>query len=198
MDEMVTSFVETQQLQPFIWLRYIDGIFFIWTHVEEWWLIFFLRDLNEFHTSLKCTYETSQNSVTFLDLNVSLKDGVVFTDLHIKPIDDHQFQHYKLSHPSHIKNTIPYSQTLRISRLSSSKNDFNAHISNVKDWFLSRDYPQKVVSEQISKVVFGKQPTRKDTSEQVVSYFATYHSKIKNFSKLMKKLQLLLYGDSKV
>ena len=91
MDEMVTSFVETQQLQPFNWLRYIDGIFFIWTHVEEWWLIFFLRDLNEFHTSLKCTYETSQNSVTFLDLNVSLKDGVVFTDLHIKPIDDHQF-----------------------------------------------------------------------------------------------------------
>ena len=46
-------------------------------------------------------YETSQNSVNFLDLNVSLKDGGVFTDLDIKPADGHHFLHYKSSHPSH-------------------------------------------------------------------------------------------------
>ena len=33
-----------------------------------------------------------------------------------------------------------------------------------------RDYHQKHVSEQIDKVVFGKQPTRKDTSEQGVRF----------------------------
>ena len=35
MDEMETSFLKTQQLQPFIWLRYIDDIFFIWALGED-------------------------------------------------------------------------------------------------------------------------------------------------------------------
>ena len=117
-DEMETSFLKIQQLQPFIWLRYIDDIFFIWTHGEEQ-LNLFLKDYSEFHPNLKFTYETSQNSVDFLDLNVSLKDGAIFTDLHIKATDGYQFLHYKSSHLSHIKNSIHYSQTLRISRLCS-------------------------------------------------------------------------------
>ena len=45
MDEMETSLLKTQQLQSFIWLRYIDDIFFIKTHGEEQ-LNLFLRDLN--------------------------------------------------------------------------------------------------------------------------------------------------------
>ena len=57
MGEMETSFLKTQQLQPFIWLRYIYDIFFIWTHGEEQ-LKLFLKDLNEFHPNLKFTYET--------------------------------------------------------------------------------------------------------------------------------------------
>ena len=151
MDEMETSFLKTQQLQPFIWLRYIDDTFFISKQGKEQ-LNLFLEDLNAFHPNLKFTYETSLNTVDFLDLKVSLKGGGIFTDLHNKPTDSHQFLHYKSSHPSHIKNSITYSQALRISRLCSSQNDFNAHISNLKDWFMARDYPQRVVSEQINKV----------------------------------------------
>ena len=87
---------------------------------------------------------------------------------------------------------------MRISRLCSSQNDFNAHTSNLKDWFLARDYPQKVVSEQIDKVVFGKQPTHKDTSEQGVSLVPTCHPKPKDLDNLIKDLQLFLYSDSEV
>ena len=83
MDKIEISFLKTQQLQPFILLRYIDDMFFIWTHGEEQHNLI-LKDLNEFHPKLKFTYQTSQNSVDFLDLNVSLKGGVIFTD-HIKP-----------------------------------------------------------------------------------------------------------------
>ena len=135
---------------------------------------------------MKLTFQTSQKSVDLLDLHVSLKDGRIFTDLHVKPTDGRQFLHYKSFHPSHIKNSIPLSQALRISRLCSSQNDFNAHISNLKDWFLARDYPQKVVNEKIEKVIFGKQPTRKDTSEQGVPFVATYLPKRKDLDKLIK------------
>ena len=194
MDEMETNFLKTQQLQPF---RFIDDIFFMWTHGKEQ-LNLFLKDLNEFHPNLKFTYETSQNSVDFLDLNVSLKDDAIFTDLHIKPTDGHQFLHYKSSHPRVIKNSIPFSQALRIRRLCSSQNDLHSHISNLKGWLLARDYPQKVVSEQTDKVVFGEQPSRKDTSEQDVPFVATYHPKLRDLDKLIKNLQLSLCSDSEV
>ena len=87
---------------------------------------------------------------------------------------------------------------MRISRLCSSQKDFSAHISNLKDWFLARDYPEKVVSEQIERVVFGKQPFRKGTSEQDVPIVATYHPKLKDLGKLIKNLQLFLYSDNEV
>ena len=41
-------FKKIQQLQPFIWLRYIDDILFIWTDVVNQ-LKLFLEDLNEFN-----------------------------------------------------------------------------------------------------------------------------------------------------
>ena len=150
MDEMETSFLKTQQLQLFIWLRYIDDIFFIWTHGEEQ-LDLFLKDLNEFHPNLKFTYQTSQNTVDFLDLHVNLKDGAAFTDLHIKPTNDHQFLHYKSCHPNHIKNSIVFSHAMRLSRLCSSQNDFNAHISNLKDWFLARITLRKLLVNKSTK-----------------------------------------------
>ena len=69
-------------------------IYFTRTHGEGQFKLF-LRDLNECHLNLKFMCEPSQNSVTFLDFNLSLKDGAIFTDLHIKSTDGHQFLHYE-------------------------------------------------------------------------------------------------------
>ena len=31
-DKIETAFLETQESQPLVWFRCIDGIFFMWTH----------------------------------------------------------------------------------------------------------------------------------------------------------------------
>ena len=82
--------------------------FFIWTHVTEE-LDFFLNELNKSPLNISFTYEISKEMVNFLDLNVSIKNGAISTDLYIKPTDGHQYLHYKSSHPELIKNSIPYS-----------------------------------------------------------------------------------------
>ena len=41
MDKFETSFLETQKLQPLLRFRYIDHIFFVWTHGGEKRNIFF-------------------------------------------------------------------------------------------------------------------------------------------------------------
>ena len=41
MGKFETGILETQQLQPLVWFRCMDDIFFIWTHGEEKLKIFF-------------------------------------------------------------------------------------------------------------------------------------------------------------
>ena len=197
MDEVETEFLKSQELQPFLWLLYIDDIFFKWTPGTQK-LDSFLNELNKFHPNLSFTYETSKERVNFLDLNVSIRNGTVSTDLYIKPTDGHQYLHYKSSHPEHIKNSIPYSQALRLSRICSSEKDFKGHVDRMKVWFLARDYPENVVNEQINKVVFGKnQPSRKN-SENGVPFVVTYHRRVKKLGKLIKDLLPFLYNDEEV
>ena len=88
MDKTETDFLKTQELQPFVWLRYIDDIFFIWTHGEAE-LKRFMEGLKIFWLNLLFTYESSKKRVAFLDLNVSLENVSVTTDLHNKNRDCH-------------------------------------------------------------------------------------------------------------
>ena len=94
MDEVETEFLKSQELQPFLWLRYIDDIFFIWTHGTQE-LDSFLNELNKFYPNLSFTYETSEERVNFLDLNVSIRNDAISTDLYIKPTGGHQYLHCK-------------------------------------------------------------------------------------------------------
>ena len=45
------------------------------------------------------------------------------TSVHYKPTDFHSYLLYSSSHPSHVKNSIPYSQLLRLRRLCSDHSD---------------------------------------------------------------------------
>ena len=64
MDEVETEFLKSQELQPFLWLRYIRDIFLIWTHGTQD-LDSFLNVLNKFHPNLSFTYETSEERVNY-------------------------------------------------------------------------------------------------------------------------------------
>ena len=123
MDKLENDFLNTQEYLPLVWYRYIDDIFFIWTHGEEK-LKFFQADLNKYHPNINFTHESNKECINFLDLKVSLLDNKLSTDLYIKPTDRHQYLHYFSSHPDHTKKSIVYSQTLRLNRACSVEADF--------------------------------------------------------------------------
>ena len=135
MDEVEQKFLETQSKKPLIWLRYIDDIFFIWTHGEQE-LERFLKDLNNFTPNLSFTHEASKNCIPFLDLKVKLIDGKLETDLYMKPTDRHQYLHYLSSYPERTKHFIVYSKTLRVNRRCSLEKHFNYHKLKVRNGLL--------------------------------------------------------------
>ena len=64
--------------------------------------------------------------------------------MHYKPTDSHSLL-YSSSHPSHVKNSIPYSQFLRLRRLCSDDSDFSSKSEEMCQFFEKRGYPVSVV-----------------------------------------------------
>ena len=116
MDQVESNFLQTQKFQPLVWFRYIDDIFFIWTHGENS-LKNFMKEFNNFNRNIKFTYEFSEASINFLDLNVRLSNSKLQTSLYVKPIDRHKYLYFRSSHTKHTKRSIVYSQTLRVRAL---------------------------------------------------------------------------------
>ena len=134
MDQVESKFLQTQKFQTLVWFRYIEDIFFIWTHGENS-LKNFMIELNNFNPNFKFTYEFSEASINFLDLNVKLSNGKLQTSLYVKPTDSHQYLHFQSSHPNHTKRSIVYSQTLRVSRACSQKEDYKNYCNQMKSCF---------------------------------------------------------------
>ena len=87
MDEIETKFLETQEFQPLVCFRYIDAVFFIWTHGPDK-LVSFTTKFNNYHPNVKFTYESNKENITFLDLDVSLSGNKLTTDLHTKSTEN--------------------------------------------------------------------------------------------------------------
>ena len=144
--------VYSYHLQPLLWLRYIDDCFMLWQHgIDE--LNKFIDFLNTRNSSIKFTSESSPLSINFLDSTVRyhLRHGLS-TTLYSKPTDKHTYLHYNSCHPPHIKQSLPYSQLLRVRRLCSHFQDFMSNSLIMAKHFCARGYPITLLLQTISKV----------------------------------------------
>jgi len=128
-----------------IWVRFIDDIFLIWKGDRDS-LTEFTDHLNNAAPSIKFTHEISTNSVTFLDTTV-LKDrqGNINTDVYQKPTDTHPHLDWTSAHPPHLKQSIPYSQALRLRRICSSTDTLKKWITEYADFFVACNYQRTKV-----------------------------------------------------
>ena len=112
------------------------------------------------------TYGSSKESVSFLDLKVSVKNSKIITDLYVKSTDCHQYLHYLSAHPNHTKRSVVFSQTLRISRLCFYEENFIKHKTNMKSWLLNREYPERLISAEMDKVKFSNIERKSNSKTQ--------------------------------
>ena len=144
-----------QKFQPFVWLRCIDNIFYIWTHeeveleklMEECFLEYFCQTVN-IHMD-----ELLEKRVSSLDLNVSFENGSVIQIYTLRV----QIAIKNSSYPCHLKHSIIYCQTLRLSNICTYEEDLDKHALNMKSCFLTCSYlKQMLIDSQIGKVKFDR------------------------------------------
>ena len=118
-----------------MWSRYIGHIFSIWTHDEE-------------DSCITFTYDSNKKGIVFLDIKL-------ITDVYVKPSDRYQYLHYSSAHPYHTKKSVVLGQTLWVSRLCSSKKDFENHKEGMKPWFKEREYLEHLSSSGMRNFKFS-------------------------------------------
>ena len=95
--------VHTHHTQPYLWLRFIDDIFMIWTNSLDSYHEF-ISHLNSCHQSIKFTAEMLTQKVNFLDTTVYLThSGSLSTTLYSNPTDSHNYLLHSSSHSQHYK-----------------------------------------------------------------------------------------------
>ena len=185
---------------PIVWMRFIDDVFFIWTHGEEK-LETFINFLNSSHKTIKFTGEHSRESISFLDVKVSVSEGgVLRTDLFCKPTDTHQYLHKKSCHPWHTKKAIPYSQALRLGRICSDDRQLRDRLRDLAGWLKARGYEESLITEQIDKARRQDRVTLLDKANGKhehsgngrVLFVTTYHPALNNLGKVAGRLHSML------
>lgn len=151
--------------QPFLYLRYLDDIFIIWTHSKEDFLDFF-NTMNQHHPSIKLTYELSAETVNFLDVTVFKgtgfkATGILDTKVYFKPTDTHELLHRTSYHPRHTFEGIIKSQVLRFYRICSISGDFDSALNTLLPVLFKRGYSRsstrKIINDILSQAKYVKQ-----------------------------------------
>ena len=77
----------------------------------------------------------------FWMLTFRISGNRLSTSVHHKPTDSHSYLLQSSSYPAHVKNSIPYSQFLRLRRFCSDDTDFSEKAEEMCQFFKTRGYP---------------------------------------------------------
>ena len=78
-----------------------------------------------------------------------LIEGVMETDLNVKPTDSCQYLQSSSCYPFHCKKGIPYSEALRLNCIFSETYSFDKRCNNLKRFLLERGYNSILVRKEI-------------------------------------------------
>ena len=159
----------------------------------------FINFINDFHPAIKFTYEISKDSLSFLDIRLTITNSALSTSVFYKPTDAHTFLDYTSSHPPSCKDSIPYSQLVRLRRICSDDDDFHAKAKEMMHFFNVRGYPESIINKSLNKI---NELTRNDVLQPRVHndtnripVVLTYHPTTKKVAKIIRDNFKILSSD---
>ena len=134
--------------KPLLYRRYIDDCILVWLHGLEL-LLEFLRFMNSRHPDIRFTIEhTEENemhTVNYLDLSVSVRDGLLSWELFIKPSHSGVHLSYDSSLPMDIKTSVAVEQFKRATRNASTDQGRQTGQEKIECLLRGNSYPKEVV-----------------------------------------------------
>ena len=181
---------ENSGYHPYLWLRFSDEIFCIWTDGLEKLQEFF-KFLNAFHPTIKFTMDYSYETINFLDVQVSKRNSTLETDLYCKDTDRHQYLHAKSCHRYVYKKHIPFGQAIRLRRIISDETMLDERLKELQTWFANRGYNSEKVKPEIERVKNMNRADllskRKKEIDNRITLALTYHPALTKVYEILQK-----------
>ena len=152
MANLEREFLHTQDKLPLVWCRYIDDIFAVWTHGEEF-LCLFVENLNPCHTIIKFTAIWSSEEITFLDTPVYVKNGQLETNLRVKPTKTHRYFQANHCHYKHYKTAVSYRQNPHLHRICFKQDHLQQRCQELKHHLIKRGYNEQQLDLEIQRAL---------------------------------------------
>ena len=150
-EEIVFNADEILLEKVLIWKRFIDDILMLFKGNEEECKLF-VQFLNTLMPGvLKFQYEFSFQKIQFLDLEIFIEDGYLKTTLFVKPTNSQIYLDFDSNHPMHCKQSIPYSQALRVVERCDNIKDRDKHLETLKTKLEERNYPPDLIKKQLER-----------------------------------------------
>jgi hypothetical protein len=145
------------QPSPALYKRYIDDGFFIWTDSTEA-LYQFQNDWSTFfHPTFKFTWNTSQDTVNFLDLHISKgtrfqATGLLDIATHQKELNKYLYLPFSSGHNLQIKRAFIRAELMRYVRNSSSLDNYIQLARKFFQRLRARGYPPSLLRPVFAQV----------------------------------------------
>ena len=152
----------------------------------------FTNGLNKTHKTIKFDYKTSTKQIEFLDTMVYRDEQhKIQTTIFHRPTNQQTYLHAQSNRPKSLKDSIPYSQTLRIKTICSTTSEFNKNCDIITKRFKERGYLENLVNKQVDKVKNMKRKqlllTNKKAIPNHIPVSITYNRYLLNISKIITK-----------
>ena len=157
----------------------------------------FFDDYNNFNDTIKFSHSISLSEVSFLDVNVKKsKDLEIENSVYVKNTNIHQYVEYSSSHPRACKNGIPFSQAKRYRRIISNDDCYKKSVSELRDFFLKRNYPLDIVNCAVERASHLSQEQALEVSEttrkSIIPFVVEYNPSLPNIGTIIHKYWDLL------
>jgi peptide-methionine (R)-S-oxide reductase len=179
-----TKFLKNAPTKPKIWKRYIDDIFCVMKATDPE-LDNFLEWINSLHPTIKFTMDANNNGIPFLDTFIQNDGTTIKMRPYTKPTDTKQYIHPTSCHPTHVFKALPYSQALRLKKITSDKDTLKKELDNLTGYFTNRGYNPSLVSKGINKAL--RAPTQKP-KDNPITMVITYHPSNPPFAKKLHSI----------
>ena len=143
MESLEEKLLETAQLKPKYWRRYVDDTFVIWQHGNEA-LDQFHQHLNDECPSIQFTREVEEDGkLPFLDVEVTRNGDKLKTTVYRKPTSSNVYLHYDSHHADSIKTGVIKCLAKRAKVVCSEEDGLREETAHLEQVFRGNGYPRE-------------------------------------------------------
>lgn len=181
--------------------RYIDDIIMIWDG-DRSDLDSFMKKLDENNRNIVLSWNVGKDHVTYLDLDIHIKDNVLELKNHFKPTDRNAYIPLGSCHHLQWLCNIPKGQFVRIRRNCTHEQEYLAQSEVLSARFVQKGYNKSDIKKHIETVrkmdrtsLVSNRPRVKQDETGNIRIILDYNVQYKKFEKIIRKYWPILKQD---